>query len=103
MGLLRLATTNAIMGDDCLTIKYAWAAYERFLADPRIEFAREPSEVDHLFRRATSRFSSQSTPKALGDCYLLALSEALNTTLVTMDSGLSDLGSRRGHDVVLVR
>jgi len=90
------------MGTDCLTVKQAWGVYDRWLSDPKIEIRREPAELDALFRRSTARFSQMSSPKALGDCYLLALSQVSDATLVTLDGGLSDLGGHIGQDVVLL-
>jgi len=102
IGLLRLLTTGAVMGDDCLTLRKAWAVYDRWLRDPKVEFRHEPAEVDEWFRLATSAFSPTSAPKALGDCYLLALSQAAHATLVTFDKGLSKLAVKRNHDALLL-
>ena len=91
------------MGEDCLTIKGAWQVYDQWLLDPRVEIRREPVEVDDLFRRATAAFSSESAPKALGDCYLVALGQALNAIVVTLDRGLSKQAIRLKHEVKLLR
>ena len=91
------------MGDDCLTVKRAWAVFDQWLLDPRIELRREPPEIDEWFRRATTPFSYRSAPKAVGDCYLLALSRSLNATLVTLDSGVADLTGRAKQPVTLLR
>lgn len=87
--LLHLLAIPAVIREDGATVRMAWALYERCLAAERIAFAREPAHLDELFRHAT------------GDCYLLALSQALNATLVTLDSGLSNLSSRIGHPAIL--
>jgi uncharacterized protein len=102
IGLLRLLTTSAVMGGDCLTVRKAWAVYDRWLEDPKVEFRHEPPEAASLFRLATSGFSRTSAPKALGDCYLLALSQAANATLVTFDKGLSNLAGKIGHHALLL-
>lgn len=102
IGLLRLLTTSAVMGGDCLTVRKAWAVYDRWLHDPKVEFRHEPAEVDEWFRLATSALSSISAPKALGDCYLLAVSQAAHATLVTFDKALSKLAVKRNHDAVLL-
>ena len=102
LGLLRLLTTKAVMGDDCLTVGGAWDVYETWLRDPKIEFRSEPADVGGLFRHATARFSKTAAPKALGDCYLVALSQATHTTLVTLDGALSHLASRFHQDAVLL-
>jgi predicted nucleic acid-binding protein len=43
-----------------------------------------------------------SAPKAMGDCYLLALSQATGSTLVTFDAGLAALARKAHLDVVLL-
>jgi hypothetical protein len=103
IGLLRLLTTHAVMGDDCLTVKGAWAVYDRWRSDPKVEFRHEPAEVEVLFRQATAHFSRSSAPKALGDCYLLALGQALHATLVTLDGAVSDLAGKLDQDAILLR
>ena len=102
IGLLRLLTTRAVMGSDCLSMKRAWEVYDQWLRDPKVEFRRESPEVDRLFHRATVPFSQMTSPKALGDCYLVALSQALDATLVTLDAGLRDLARRHRQDAVLL-
>jgi toxin-antitoxin system PIN domain toxin len=102
IGLLRLLTTKAVMGQDCLTVRKAWGVYDGWLRDPKVEFRNEPAGVDGLFRRATVPFSSTSAPKALGDCYLLASSQASSATLVTLDGGLYHLARKTDQDAVLL-
>jgi len=43
-----------------------------------------------------------ASPKALGDCYLLALSQGLDASLVTFDQGLAKAARRIHHSVVLL-
>jgi predicted nucleic acid-binding protein len=95
-------TTEAVMGADCLTLRKAWGAYDRWLRDPKVEFRHEPADVDALFRRATTHLSHASAPKALGDSYLLALSQACYATLVTLDLGLASLARRLHSDALLL-
>jgi predicted nucleic acid-binding protein len=90
------------MGQDCLTVRKAWGVYDRWLRDPKVEFRNEPADVDGLFRRASTPFSSTSAPKALGDCYLLAFSQASHATLVTLDGGLHNLARKTGQDALLL-
>lgn len=90
------------MGVDCCTIKQAWALYDQCLSDSRVRFLPDAPTVDHLFRTATSRFAGVPAPKAIGDCYLLALCQATGATLVTLDAGLSDLARKSRHKVVLL-
>ena len=76
IGLLRLLATSAIMGEDVLTIDAAWKVYDRWLEDSRVAIWRETLELDPALRAATRPFSRLSSPKALGDCYLLAVSQS---------------------------
>jgi len=45
LGLLCLLTNKAVMGDQTLTLGEAWAVYDEWLADPRVEFCSEPGQV----------------------------------------------------------
>ena len=54
-GLLRLLTTAAVMGDEVMTQPQAWAAYDRWLQDPRVMFVDEPPEIEPHFRALTRR------------------------------------------------
>lgn len=90
------------MGGDCLTVGKAWRVYERWQSDPRVRFQQEMAEVNNLFRRATAGFDRQAAPKSLGDCYLLAFSQACGATLVTLDACLSKLAARNDSRVVLL-
>jgi predicted nucleic acid-binding protein len=86
-----------------MTVKRAWDVSDRWLQDSRVGLRREPDELGELFRAATAPFALRAAPKALGDCYLLALSQAFASTLVTFDAGLADLAAKRRHPVVLIR
>src|SRR5580704_467245 len=50
LGLLRLLTNPAAMGDQTLTVQRAWGVYERWLRDPRVQFHSEPRHLDSAFR-----------------------------------------------------
>ena len=89
LGLLRLLATSAVMGKDVRTIGEAWKVYDRWLEDSRVGIRQEAFELDLAFRAATRSVSRLSSPKALGDCYLLAVSQVTSTTLVTFDRGLA--------------
>src|SRR5436853_252909 len=82
------------MRGDCLTLREAWAVYDRWISDPRIDMRREPFHVDALFRHTTEPFAKLASPKVLADCYLLAVANASEATLVTLDGGLAELGRR---------
>ena len=61
MGLLRLLTNTAGMGEEVLTLGKAWKVYDRWLEDPRVDFYPEPGNVDAGFRRATRPFANSSS------------------------------------------
>ncbi len=102
LGLLRLLTTSAIMGKDLRTIGQAWAVYDRWLEDSRIEIRLESFELEAAFRKSTHAVSRLSSPKALGDCYLLAASLVAEATLVTFDRGLAAAGRKTRQRIVLL-
>ena len=83
LGLLRLLTAEAVMGDEVLTQMSAWSVYDRWLQDDRVTFVDEPTGLDRKFR-ALSR-SRQASPKAWADAYLAAFADASSMTLVTLD------------------
>ena len=99
LGLLRLLATSAVMGKDVRTIGEAWKVYDRWLEDSRVGIRQEPFELDAAFRAATRSVSRLASPKALGDCYLLAVSQVTNATLVTFDRGLEFM-CRKAHQRV---
>jgi toxin-antitoxin system PIN domain toxin len=102
VGLLRLLGTSAVMGEDVLTIGEAWKVYDRWLEDSRIGIQQELFEIDVAFRAASRPFSRLSSPKALGDCYLLAASQVANATLVTFDRGLASACQKARQRVTLL-
>jgi toxin-antitoxin system PIN domain toxin len=101
LGLLRLLTNTAVMGDATLTLGEAWAVYDRWLQDPRVEFYPESRNVDAGFRRATQPFAGQAAANWVGDCWLLALAEAAKARLVTFDRGLVEFAWKQGCRAVV--
>jgi toxin-antitoxin system PIN domain toxin len=102
LGLLRLLATSAVMGKDVRTIGEAWKVYDRWLEDSRVGIRQEPFELDGAFREATRSVSRLSSPKALGDCYLLAVSQVTDATLVTFDRGLASACQKARQPVALL-
>ena len=102
LGLLRLLATSAVMGKDVRTIGEAWKVYDRWLKDSRVGVQQDTFEQDEAFRAATPPVSRLSSPKALGDCYLLAVSQLASTTLVTFDRGLAAACEKAGQRVTLL-
>jgi toxin-antitoxin system PIN domain toxin len=96
VGLLRLLTDASVMGDVTLSLGQAWTVYDRWLADPRVEFHQESHDMDAAFREATAPFLSARASKWVGDCYLLAFARDHRATLVTFDQALSGQAARAG-------
>lgn len=89
MGLLRLLTLEAVMGqEEVMAQAGAWKAYDRWLEDERIGFLDEPSEIEAAFRGLTQ--SGQAAPKDWADSYLAAFAGAAHLTLVTFDRAFSN-------------
>jgi toxin-antitoxin system PIN domain toxin len=86
LGLLRLLTAEAVMSDEVVTQPQAWAAYDRWLKDPRVELVEEPAEIETRFR-ALTRLRQPAT-KDWADSYLAAFAAVGQLTLVTFDRGL---------------
>ncbi len=96
LGLLRLLTTEAVMGAaEVLTQAQAWAAYDRWLEDDRVAFLAEPqppAELDVEFRNLS--VMRHRAPKDWADAYLLAFASAFELTLVTFDRSLHERARR---------
>jgi len=97
LGLLRLLTNATVMGDETLTLRKAWAVYDRWLQDPRVEFYPEPRNVESAFRDVTEPFAAKAATKWVGDCWLLAYAEASHARLVTFDQALHSFALKQGH------
>jgi|SRR5262245_45119206 len=85
LGLLRLLTTEAVMGDEVMTQPQAWGAYDRWHDDPRVELMEEPAALEAQFRALTRR--RQPATKDWADSYLAAFATAGHLKLVTFDKG----------------
>jgi toxin-antitoxin system PIN domain toxin len=96
MTVLRLLTTDQIMGTDTKTMSEAWSLWDRIWADTRIAFLPEPDDLEREFR-LRSRLSSRS-PKVWADAYLLAFTAAAGLKFVTFDCALQS----RGTDVLVL-
>jgi hypothetical protein len=83
------------------TIGEAWTVYDRCLEDSRIGIRQESFELDSAFRAATRWFSRLSSPKVLGDCYLPAVSQVTEATLVTFARGLASACRKARQPAVL--
>jgi toxin-antitoxin system PIN domain toxin len=94
--VLRLLTTEPVMGGDARSMAAAWIAWDVLAADSRLVFMAEPTDLEIEFR-SRSRFPSRS-PKVWADAYLLAFASAAGLTLVTFDRTLRP----RGADVLVL-
>ena len=101
MGLLRLLTTAAVMGEQALNLERAWAVYDRWQHDPRIALYPEPQGLDRAFRQATANFAAERASKLIGDCYLLAFARQSEATLVTFDKALYKFARGEGQAAIV--
>ncbi|MGB8583292.1 MAG: TA system VapC family ribonuclease toxin [Candidatus Sulfotelmatobacter sp.] len=84
ISLLRLLTTQAVMGtDEVMTQTQAWQAFDRWLTDSRVVFVDEPPNLEELFRSLSRQHSPN--PKTWADSYLAAFAAVSNMCLVTFD------------------
>lgn len=98
IGLLRLLTTDAVMGGDkVLSQSEAWQVYDRWLEDERILFLEEPSTIEPYFRAASQH--ERPAPKDWADSYLAAFSAVAGLQIVSFDQGFRT----RSSDLILLR
>ena len=102
LGLLRLLTSKMVMGDSTLNIAEAFATFDRWSEDPRVEFANEPRGLEATFRRISAALAKQAATKAIMDAYLAALAESERATLVTADRALGAIARRRRAPHVVI-
>ena len=88
--VLRLLTTEKIMGADTKSMSQAWGVWDRIWADDRVSFLAEPEAIEKEFR-SRSRLSTRS-PKVSADAYLLAFASVAGLKLVTFDRALRSHG-----------
>jgi toxin-antitoxin system PIN domain toxin len=88
--VLRLLTTDKIMGRDAKTMTEAWSLWDQVWADSRMAFLPEPEGLEREFR-SRSELTSRS-PKVWADAYLLAFAATAGLKLVTFDRALRSRG-----------
>jgi toxin-antitoxin system PIN domain toxin len=92
LGLLRLLTTGAVMGEDkVLSQTEAWFVYDRWIQDDRILYVEESSTLEARFRALTQ--NERPAPKDWADSYLYAFAETADLRLVTFDQALRQKGT----------
>jgi toxin-antitoxin system PIN domain toxin len=89
MGLLRLLTSESLMGSEVLSQRDAWKAYATILADARTGFAYEPPTLEDEWRKLTT--SGRPKPKTWTDAYLAAFARSSEMQMVTLDRGVLQL------------
>lgn len=96
LAVLRLLTTERVMGHDARTMAEAWRDWDQLTVDSRVDFVVEPANLEWSFRRHSSVKSK--SPKMWADSYLLAFASIAGLRLVTFDRAL---GSRAREALVL--
>lgn len=86
LGLLRLLTSEAVMGSDFMSQREAWRVYDRWIEDERVELVPEPEGVEVNFRLLSE--SVQAATKDWADSYLAAFAQSAGLTIVTFDVAL---------------
>ena len=87
MGLFRLLTTEAVMGDEALTQRECWTLYRKWITEGNARLESEPAGVGQAFEQRTT--ADNLSPKTWTDAYLAAFAEAGKLTLVTFDRALA--------------
>lgn len=85
MGLLRLLSNPAVMGDDVLRRGDAWRVVDQLRLDDRVGWAGEPTSLEQAWRAMSAR--DDNSHKLWTDDYLAAFAQAAGLTLVTLDTG----------------
>jgi len=86
LGLLRLLTAAAVMGDDALSQAEAWSVYDGVRRDYRVIMAEEHDALERRVRSLTR--SKHAAPRTWADAYLAAFADTSHFSLVTFDRAL---------------
>lgn len=87
LGLFRILTTAAVMGQEVLTQLQCWRIYDQWISSGQVAWVDEPRDLETGLRALTA--GAASSPKTWMDAYLAAFAEAANLTLVTFDRALA--------------
>lgn len=98
LGLLRLLTNARVMGKSVRGQREAWRIYDLLLQDARIDFLREPLNMELAFRELTQ--SAASAHHTWADAYLGAFAQAAGLQVVSFDRVFH---SMRGVDAVVLK
>jgi|SRR5579863_1887107 len=88
LGLFRVLSTPAVMGDEALTLRACWQIFGRWAGTGQVRWAIEPPELEEALRARTT--ANSIAPKVWTDAYLAAFAETANLTLVTFDKALAE-------------
>ena len=94
--VLRLLTSEWVMGSDTKSLAEAWSLWDRIWADERVDLLAEPDDLEKDFRWR-SRLTERSS-KVWVDSYLLAFAAVAGLKFITFERGLQ----RRGAEVVVI-
>jgi uncharacterized protein len=83
MGLLRLLSNPAIMGEEAIDRSAAWRVFDQLWADERVLWADEPDDLDAVWRAISAR--DDKSHKLWTDDYLAAFAQTSSATLATLD------------------
>jgi len=86
MGLLRLISNPAIMGEYVVTRSEAWRIIDQFWSDNRVLWAEEPDHLEAVFRAISAQ--NDNSHKLWTDDYLAAFAQASGASLATLDTKL---------------
>jgi toxin-antitoxin system PIN domain toxin len=87
LGLFRILTTAAVMGQEVQTQLQCWRIYDQWISTGQVAWADEPGNLEAELRALTA--GAVSSPKTWMDAYLAAFAEAANLALVTFDRALA--------------
>ena len=86
LGLLRLLSNPAIMGDDAVDRSQAWRLFDQLRSDERVMWAEEPDGLDAVWRAISAR--DDKSHRLWTDDYLAAFAQASDLALATLDRKL---------------
>ncbi len=87
LGLLRLLTNPAVMGDAVQSQEQAWSVWDRLAQDERVIFSADPQYLEIALRRFTK--SKQAGHRQWTDAYLAAFAESGELEMATFDKGFA--------------
>ncbi len=102
LGLLRLLTNRMVMGASVQSASEGFEVFDRWMQDPRVEFATEAKGLGNSFRQTMRAFPKGQATKLIMDAYLVAFAEGNAAALVTFDKGLARIAQRRRLKQVLL-